>query len=124
MLFFIVEPPTVIPKPALFKYISCYSLSGLERFQHPCRIHLNTSHVILYLNDLAGIGDTASFKYISCYSLSFPLAMHYLLHYNLNTSHVILYRFLNAHRDTNASYLNTSHVILYRGRRDAVCSGK
>ena len=53
-----------------FKYISCYSLSLvllLPRFSHH---HLNTSHVILYLQARNCIHDCYLFKYISCYSLS------------------------------------------------------
>ena len=55
---------------SIFKYISCYSLSG---------------------SDLNGLTSSKQFKYISCYSLSLAFSMVMVLLCNLNTSHVILY---------------------------------
>ena len=55
---------------ALFKYISCYCLSG---FKVPAILvsgYSNTSHVIVYLTPLFQSERVMLFKYISCYCLS------------------------------------------------------
>ena len=118
-----------------FKYISCYSLSIAEEWDGTKEWHLNTSHVILYQNNVQTLNFIPEFKYISCYSLSsaqdsftfigqtfkyiscYSLSTYtgyyarYLLH--LNTSHVILYPHgRNLWKNTRQD-LNTSHVILY-----------
>ena len=49
MLLFIAHPQVT---RLLFQYISCYSLSNVQRRNWPRRIRFNTSHVTLYLRYL------------------------------------------------------------------------
>ena len=92
MLFFIGCVSFNASSASVFKYISCYSLSGNEHGYRFCELHSNTSHVILYryteyLVPIYLINSNTShvilylirmtcavllvwFKYISCYSLS------------------------------------------------------
>ena len=135
MLFFIYI--VVDPSAAgfIFKYISCYSLSQNISDSKRRSEDLNTSHVILYReNLLLLLLYLSSFKYISCYSLSYynkqdkkcHCVFKYISCYSLSIfPHT--FNFLNKFKYIScyslslefskflsaSANLNTSHVILY-----------
>ena len=92
MLFFNIFRPVHCVSYCVFKYISCYSLSGYGSTGKP---------------------KVSRFKYISCYSLSGSFKYVSIKIFYSNTSHVILYHIPGNPHPTYVSYSNTSHVILY-----------
>ena len=75
-----------------FKYISCYYLSFIPPKVAMLSLYSNTSHVIIYLNNIS---------------------RRVLDRVHSNTSHVIIYRISIRHYIYVGTYSNTSHVIIY-----------
>ena len=80
---------------SVFQYISCYSLSAIEK-------------VILIAK---------KFQYISCYSLSEICISKKLFFLSFNTSHVTLYLMFPFYDKREPRCFNTSHVTLYRQKK-------
>ena len=83
----------------IFKYISCYCLSGVFCFISHFTADSNTSHVIVYR--------------FCCWKLC-------VVTHHSNTSHVIVYQDFQGVYRIGVVNSNTSHVIVYHKRR--VCS--
>ena len=121
---------------ALFKNISCYSLSATVSQLLSFVSHLKTSHVTVYLSGgrFICLGSTDlktshvtvypnpwdllqpqdAFKNISCYSLSTTKKQYNIKYHYLKTSHVTVYRFFPFFPQVTESDLKTSHVTVYQ----------
>ena len=99
---------------SIFKYISCFYLSSLQKKRLKTLNNLNTSHVFIYRFPPTHPDNPAAFKYISCFYLSVNSLYPSVMHSNLNTSHVFIYRINLTQRCKQSSYLNTSHVFIYQ----------
>ena len=61
-----------VPNLIEFQYISCYCLSDFFHQNYRHNKYFNTSHVTVYLDEIAGQTTVEIFQYISCYCLSMP----------------------------------------------------
>ena len=75
----------------MFQYISCYSLSNYTENIMEDKASFNTSHVTLYPSRLLSVQCRRVFQYISCYSLSKEGIDNMKDVRSFNTSHVTLY---------------------------------
>ena len=106
---------TFNPIPVRFQYISCCSLSKQRNASVHLHLCFNTSHVVVYLNEMLKMKKqypcfntshvvvyhtsyskchvSYTFQYISCCSLSMWLPWRLLLLLRFNTSHVVVYHY-------------------------------
>ena len=98
-----------------FQYISCYSLSERDQLDRLIKDGFNTSHVILYLRKGDAKAGEVAFQYISCYSLS-PFFEGRKTRLGL-FQYISCYSLSISDRTPNRPLMrfNTSHVILYPG---------
>ena len=113
MLLFILNEAQNKYNAALFKYISCYSLSAREGSISALITNSNTSHVTLYQIQF----DRGTELLLIQIHLMLLFIVSDLLHrcsdQHSNTSHVTLYHHEEYFGSPAGRYSNTSHVTLY-----------